>query len=59
MLFCVIRVGYGNIVPESSAQRLVAGAACVLGALLCDAGITSTLCSIVDSEDTEGAVLRR
>ena len=58
-VYTITTVGYGNVVPESSAQRILAGAACVLGALLCDAGITSTLCSIVDSQDAEGAVLRR
>ena len=38
-MYLVITVGYGNIVPATTADRVYCIVAMLLGAILCDAGM--------------------
>ncbi|CAK8988552.1 Potassium voltage-gated channel protein eag (Ether-a-go-go protein) [Durusdinium trenchii] len=59
MLYTMTTVGYGNIPVATNADRLYMMVVMLFGAFLCDAGITSTLVTIVDVEDASSAILTR
>ncbi len=42
------RTGYGNAGILTPGQMLLSIFGCLIGTFLCDAGITSTLCALVD-----------
>eukprot|EP00516_Mucochytrium_quahogii_P011089 CAMPEP_0203786328 /NCGR_PEP_ID=MMETSP0100_2-20121128/1560_1 /ASSEMBLY_ACC=CAM_ASM_000210 /TAXON_ID=96639 /ORGANISM=" , Strain NY0313808BC1" /LENGTH=359 /DNA_ID=CAMNT_0050688607 /DNA_START=127 /DNA_END=1202 /DNA_ORIENTATION=+ len=52
-------VGYGNTDIDTLGKRVFAMFVMIIGAFLCDAGITSTLCSIIHIEDSNHAESNR
>ena len=58
-LYTATTIGYGNVAVMTNTERIFAMFVMIVGAVLCDAGITAVLASSIESKDHESATQSR
>lgn len=58
-MYTIITVGYGSIELSTNVERAFAVCVMIMGAILCDAGMTAVLSSIIGNADKQSGLTRR
>lgn len=58
-IYTIVTVGFGSVAIATSAERVFAMSVMIVGAIMCDAGITAMLSSIIASADKLSGETRR
>ena len=58
-IYTIVTVGFGSVSVVSSTEKVFAMSVMILGAIMCDAGITAMLSSIIANADKLSGTMRR
>ena len=58
-LYTISTTGYGNVVPSQNSEKIYCMICMVVGAIVCDAGITAVLTSLIENRDHQAGTNSR